>query len=312
MAPLFWEAIGPLPNSNGVNEESTYIGHGAESIVAIGVAAIPTNGTQYMGIAAGSNYAFLNTTQCSIDYIPTLFNITVDVKAKTISVLPGSVTENINPPGNMAHATTRQLELISNDQTNLYQSLLGNSFMDSIGDYNISQANSSTPLREATSTLAGLTNSVSAMLDDILVGYASAQLMVGNQSTVTEAVIITLELKLGQEIYIYAIFLVNLVVLILVLEEMIRTRLWRGLGKWDYMDIGRVIVSSFKGGRNIANALVEWNWEMMDGRPGFPRRTKKRQVSIEDISGRTWVRFDRYASALILDGGEDVELASLG
>jgi hypothetical protein len=59
---ILFQARGPLPDSNGVGEDSTYIGHGAESIVAIGVAAVQTNGTQYVGIAAGSNYAFLNTT----------------------------------------------------------------------------------------------------------------------------------------------------------------------------------------------------------------------------------------------------------
>ena len=110
--------------------------------------------------------------------------------------------------------------------------------MASIADYNISQANSSTATTEATSTLAGLTNSVSAMLDDILVVYASAQLMVGKQSTSTEAVIVSLKLKLGQRVFIYAIFVLNSVVVMTVLEEAIRTKLWRGLAKWDYMDIG--------------------------------------------------------------------------
>jgi len=70
------------------------------------------------------------------------------------------------------------MELISNDQTNLYQSLVGNSFMASIGDYMVSQPDS--PASNA--TLSGLQNSVAAMLDDILSAYASTQLMVGNQS----------------------------------------------------------------------------------------------------------------------------------
>ena len=88
---ILWEAIGTLPNSNGVGERSTYIGRDdAPSIVATGVAATQANGTKYVGIAAGSNYAFLNTTQCSVDYIPTLFNITFDVKAKHITFLPVS------------------------------------------------------------------------------------------------------------------------------------------------------------------------------------------------------------------------------
>ena len=304
---ILWEAIGALPNSNGMGERSTYIGRDdAPSIVAIGVAAAQTNGTKYVGITAGSNYAFLNTTQCSVDYIPTLFNITIDVKAKYITVLPISSSEEINLEGNIAHTSTRQLELISNDQTNLYQSLLGNSFMSSIGNYNISQANSSTPLTEATSTLAGVTNAVSAMLDDILVGYASAQLMVGNQSTVTEAVVTTMALKIGQRVYIYAMFAFNLVVVIITFEEAIRTMFWRELGKWNYMDIEAVIVSSWKGGRNITEALGIRGGQMTNKIPGLDWRVNKSQVSIGSISGKTWVRLDRDTDALLLDYGKEV------
>jgi hypothetical protein len=141
--------------------------------------------------------------------------------------------KDINSAGNIAYTSTRQLELISNDQTNLYQSLLGNFFIGSIGDYNISQANSSVPLTAAKSTLAGLTNSVTAMLDDILLGYASAQLMVGNQSTATEALVTTQALRIGQGVYIYAIFALNLVLVVIGPEEAVKTMIWKGLGKWD-------------------------------------------------------------------------------
>jgi hypothetical protein len=78
-----------------------------------------------VGIAARFNYAFPNATQCSVDYIPTLFNITVNVKAKNITVVPVSSSEDANLEGNIAHISTRQLALISNDQTNLYQLLVG-------------------------------------------------------------------------------------------------------------------------------------------------------------------------------------------
>ncbi|KAH8751478.1 hypothetical protein BGZ57DRAFT_849899 [Hyaloscypha finlandica] len=142
----------------------------------------------------------------------------------------------MNLEGNLAHASTRHLELISNDQTNPYQALLGNSFLCSIRNYNISQGNSSTPLSEATFTLTQITYSVSAMLDDILVG---AQPM---QSTVTEAVVTSTELKIRLKVYIYAVFVFNLVVLTIAFEEAIRMVFWRELGKWNNMDIEAVIV----------------------------------------------------------------------
>ena len=301
---LLWDGKGLLPNSNGRGEFSTYIGHGnGPSVVAIGVASLPTNGTQYMGIAAGSNYAFLNTTQCSIDYIPMLFNVTVSVKARDISVIAASSSKDIDPEGNLAHVATRQLALISNDQTNLYQSLLGNSFAGSIGNYNISQANSSISLTEATSTLTGLTNSVSAMLDDILIGYASAQLMVGNQSIVTDAIVTTMALKIGQRIYIDAMFTFNLVLIVIVFEELIRTKAWKGLQKWDYMDIGTLIVSSFEGGKDFSEMTsrdINEDEEISNKKTRSGQGASTSLLSIDNISRKYYLRLDRN-NALVLD-----------
>jgi hypothetical protein len=228
--PLFWQAMGALPNSNGGQELSTYFGrNNGAAIVAIGVAAIATKGTQYLGIAAGRDYASLNQTQCSVDFIPTTFNVTV-IRSSTaggnITVSPISNGDDIDPSGKITHSSIRQMELISNDQTNLYQSLLGNSFMASIGDYKVSQPDS--PASNA--TLSGLQNSVAAMLDDILSAYASSQLMVGNQSAWAGAKVEVQSLQVGQRIYVFAEVGLNILVLMVLVAEAVRTRGWKGLG----------------------------------------------------------------------------------
>lgn len=163
--------------------------------------------------------------------------------------------------------------------------------MASIGNYNISQSNSSVPFTEATATLAALTNSVTAMLDDILVGYASAQLMVGNQTTSTEAVVTTAALKIGQSQYIKAIFVLNLVVVVIVVVEATRTMLWKGLCDWDYMDIKGIIVSSLNGRIKIGQ------------RTGNEGRTVEKHVQADfrDISGKTLLRLHRETNALVVD-----------
>lgn len=120
--------------------------------------------------------------------------------------------ENIEPSGNLSHAATRHLELISNDHTNLYQSLLGNSLVRSISDFNISQVNATVSPTEGNATIAGLTNSVVAIMDDVLGGYSSAQLEVGNSSRSVEAVITTLALRIGQGVYIWAALAIDFVV----------------------------------------------------------------------------------------------------
>jgi hypothetical protein len=86
----------------------------------MGVAATSTNGTQYVDIAVGQDYQSLNQTQCSVNFLPTLFNITVHTAAGNMTVVPVSAAPDKDPSGSVIHYTMRQLELISNDQTNLY------------------------------------------------------------------------------------------------------------------------------------------------------------------------------------------------
>lgn len=210
--------------------------------------------------------------------------------------MPISSAEDIDPSGLIAHVATRQFELISNDQTNLYQSLVGNSFMSSVLNYNISQqAKFGNPPSEATATLRGLTNSVSAMLDDMLVPYASAQLMVGNQSTVTETVVTTSALKIGTSEYIIAMCALNVLILLIVVEEAIRTSFWRGLGKWNYMDVGTVVVSSWNCGRTRAGETMN---RVSRLHSGSDRDRGKNDVG--DDYGKTWIRLDEEADTLLL------------
>ena len=247
-----WAAEGDLPNSNGDPEFSVYTGRSTSSIVSLGVAHNQTNGTQFLGITTGRNYASLNMTQCSMAYIPTNFNVSVSTRTRNITVTPLSKVSEIDLTGHLSHVASRQLELISNDQTNLYQSLLGNSLLASIADYNISMSNESHSLSEATSTLAGLENSITAMLDDILVGYASAQLVVGKDYTNTSITIEQEAIRLGEGVYIYAVAALNVLALLLVIGEAVRTRLWNDLIEFDYLDLRDLVIGTSQGGRGIA------------------------------------------------------------
>jgi hypothetical protein len=286
--PLVWEAMGTLPNSNGVGELSMYFGRGdGPAIVAVGVAAHPTIGTQYLGIAAGEDYKSLNQTQCAVNFVPTMFNITVQ-SAGNLTVVPVSSAPDIDPSGNITHTAIRQMELIANDQTNLYQSLLGNSFFASIGDYIVSQASLPSPPSAENATLSGLQNSVAAMLDDILGQYASAQLMVGNQSDAVEAQVMVASMQIGQRVYVLAEVVINIIVLLLVIGEGVRTRGWRGLVEWDYMDVRCLVVGSFKGGRKRGGGRKSMFDDDVSG----------------DMTGGTKVRFEKEKGALVLGSEE--------
>lgn len=117
---MLYAAQGNLPDSNNDPEYSVYVGHGTSATVAIGVAHPITSPRRYLAIAAGSSYAMLNATQCAIDFNPSLFDVSVGLPGWNIIVTRLADAAEINPTRNLTKTAMRQLELISNDQTNIY------------------------------------------------------------------------------------------------------------------------------------------------------------------------------------------------
>lgn len=307
-----FQAIGELPDSNGKIENSTYFGNGSASIVALGVTSNKPPGTSTLvGIAAGSNYAALNRTQCTIEFLPTVFYVQVNITARNITVSPVVFMQatDLDATGNLQFTATRQLALISNDQTNFFQSLVGNSFISSIGNYNISNSNISSTLTESTSTLEGLQNSLTAMMDDILVAYASAQLMVADQTAITPVAISIQGTGFGTASQALGVVLWNLILIILFVEEAIRTRGWRGMHGWDYGDLRSVVVSASRGGRSIADHMAEQElppekrWRSW----GITRAFTGQKTRFNSIHGTTLIGLNKETGAMILQKESEVQ-----
>lgn len=91
-----------------------------------------------------------------------------------------------------------------------------------------------TSLSEA--TLAGSMNDVAVMAGDTQVAYAEAQLMVGGFTTTTSGVITPKATRIGKTAYIYVVLVVNIVVIVLLHTEHVRTRSRRRLVSFDYVD----------------------------------------------------------------------------
>lgn len=237
--PLVWKAKGLLPDSL-IPENTSYISWSVDTIVAVAVDNFANSPRRILGIAAGETYKFLNTTQCETLYIPTMFNVSVELAGENITVTPltsnGSV-EDIEPRGNLTFLTNWQFALIASDQTSAYSSLLGTSFNTSISNYQSAQKllHGATPSPQ-NATLSGLQNSITAMVDSMLTAYAGAQLMVANETTTTTAYVGVVAIRFGDYEYIVAVAILSLVVLGLFLIDLARTRAWKGLQKFDYMD----------------------------------------------------------------------------
>ncbi len=246
---------GNLPNSGDWGKEySEFYGHNTDAIVSIGVTANNASTERILGIAAGESYATLNATQCTINFSPKTFNVSVSLTDHSINVT--EVSDGIDFPAgqNLTRALIRQFELITNDQTSLYVAILGDSFNSSIASYNSSVA---VPPSQAEATLAGLTNSVTAMVDDLLVAYASAQLMIMNDSSLVYAAVEINAFRYGSALYIYLTFAINIAVIVLLVEEALRTRGWRDLLHFDYTDPRCLIVGASMGGCALARVAEE-------------------------------------------------------
>ncbi|KAL1869555.1 hypothetical protein Plec18167_007853 [Paecilomyces lecythidis] len=258
-----YAARGPLPDSTpGSQEYSVYVGRGSSSIVAIGVAAVPTafTATRYMSVAAGKYYEILNATQCAVTFTPARFNVSVDIKGRniTVSKVPStSPPTSIDPHHNLTHIVMRQLELISNDLTGYYRSILGDTLNASISDYRTSLTNSERNTTQALPgpqvVLKGLENAITSLIDDILAAYASAQLMVGNFTDPVSAQVQVSALRVGSRGYIIASAVITGVITLFVIEEAIRMRGWKTLPEFDYLDNRMLVMSASRGGKWIAN-----------------------------------------------------------
>lgn len=256
--PMIFPAMGFLPNSGDTEEHSDYIGHGnSDTIVAIGVAKNNESTDRVLGIAAGKNYKFLNAAQCNADFTPTLFNVSIGLIDRSINVTESGAADAFPAMHNLTYTVMRQFELLSNDQTSFYVSVLGDAFNSSIASY--SQSQSHMPSRPGSNnehdTLAGLTASVTAMVDDLLVAYASAQLLIQEDSEPAVTTIQIYAFEFGSSIYIYLVFAINLAIVLLVVEEAIRTRGWKNLTYFDYMDPRSLIIAGSMGGSSVARVI---------------------------------------------------------
>jgi hypothetical protein len=256
MAPFetyLYTVTGYLPDSPpGVQEYNTYVGTDDKEIVAISISSSDLSPRRYLAIVAGSSYNFLNSTQCAIDYTPMLFNVSVGIIARTISVIPAGEIADFNPERNLTRTTTQQFGQISVVETNMYISEVGNALNSSVAGWRISHPDTSYD----NATLAGLEAAFLVMTDDILAAYGSAQLVVGNFSKNTPALVHVNAVRFGSAIYIIAIFILNTIIVLAFAAEAIRTGGWKNLIYFDYLDSTSLIVSSSIGGPGIADAIL--------------------------------------------------------
>lgn len=305
---IVWSAEGEMPDSDDGAEYSNYVGFGEGSnIVAIGVAHFKDHDVKvaparrYISFAGGFYYKFLDQAQCEVDFEPTRFNVTVNHLGKNITVEPTNDTgvPDIDPSRWLKGVLLRQFELIANDETNLYVSTVGSAFNTSItGHRLLLEMNGTTSVSEKDINLQGIENAVTSMVDDMLVAYASAQLMVGDFKDDVEGTVRVTAVAIGEKRFTIAAFALNMVVALIFLLEAFRTRGWKDLPEFDPSDIRHVMIAASEGGGSLGRAGFTTDSEKLGkiqvsyGETGAGRHT----LTVEGLTSPT-VKYENMRSA---------------
>ena len=240
--------------------EATAFGFNPGQTVSLFTATNGLNNT--LGIIAGGGsgenqyYGPLNNVQCDIIFSPMTFSLSVDRTHRTISVFP---IDDVDMPPYGQLVINRTLDAMSTMSmvlTTAYVSMLGQVLMHNIANVPVVPGNISA------SNLLGVSDAVDSFIDNILLAYASADLMITKDFVPSNVTSEEAAIVFGTPVYIYLVFITNLISFLVYIAEALRTRGWRDLTTFNYMDVKTVIVATSMGGTGIAdkvNTLHEEN-----------------------------------------------------
>ena len=234
-------------------------------------AANSKNGANMISIVGSGSYADYNRMQCSVNFTQAEFRVEVNVTSSTINVtvLDSSQLSQDRPFDGNHHLksnTMASLSLLAQTTSSVAFEALGQSLIDNWRTSNQSISNTNVtfdPDQEfegnATSIFSAADASFNAMIDDILLGYGAAQLYWGvgrnpQASGISRNASVTStydSIRLGQDGYIFATLVINILLIIIGLEEAIRTRNWKQMPLLDYLDLKSMIVATSAGGKDI-------------------------------------------------------------
>ena len=211
-----------------------------------------------VGIKATSWYKddFDNIT-CSLEFVPTVFTVTVNAANKTIVVtVNDTATSDPDPTGLLVNNTVLSLEFLSKMSPSLYVSVLGDAF-----SYNLNTTIDTTEdlssMTRPEAALKATEASFEAILDDILGVYGSGQIMINNETTIKNIEGIFDSYRIGKPLVHAFTLALNLLIILTILFEALRTRFWRDLPKYDMLDLKSTVTAASFGGNGVARKIQQ-------------------------------------------------------
>ena len=142
--------------------------------------------------------------------------------------------------GTISHLALRQLNDLSMMDNSLYQSNVGEMFLSNTiyktlhgsetwYDTNDFETNVLHQILDHDAWLNSIETVIASLLDDSLLAFSSAQIILQNATKPQNGIMTVGAIRFGTRGYTYAIFAVNLVIVVIFLEEMLRTNGWKHL-----------------------------------------------------------------------------------
>jgi hypothetical protein len=198
-------------------------------------------------------YTDFNQIQCDITFTPTLFEVFVNTTTKSIRVEPhhGRPAVDPEPTGNLTFNVVASLNLLSRMSNSLYTSVRGDAL-----ETNRETVKQRLDRDDYLTTTASVSDSFTAVMDDILVAYGASQLVNAQDTVETEFIAIAPGIQIGKNTYIYVIFAINSGIICLVIYEATRTRFWAGMTAFNFVDMKSAILAASAGGTAIADQIT--------------------------------------------------------
>ena len=216
----------------------------ADNCTVIALAA-GHNDTHYIyGLAAGYYYPNLTNVQCKVNLTPTLFDIAVNVSTSNISVIPAADQSriiDIDPTRGLVNNTFTSLNYLSQIITTMYTSVLGDAFMVNVDA--VKTRENHTTITES-DVLTAVSESLELLLDEYFGALAASQIMQYNESIPVNATMCIAVVQLGEPVYAYITFGINLALVLLFLYESTRTRFWQNLPAFNVLDTKSAVLGA--------------------------------------------------------------------
>lgn len=218
----------------------------------------PVLSKAFTSLTTGSGNKNLNHVQCSISMIPASFTVNVDTQDRKVSVTPrnDSNAVDIEPTGFIADSASSVLAIMSSLDMSFNASVISSILIRNINNKISQQGFLDQSRPQDVATLQGIAESIETLIDDSLIATASAQLMIAKDSYTVTPTVYKKGLRIGGEGVAVTLVIFNALIIVLFIEEALRTRNWKTLSKFDYNNVEDIIVATSLGGSTLGIVVL--------------------------------------------------------